>query len=726
MKKKASKTNTSRSIKFKITLLCTLFISIAVFTNYIILIYQAKATITTNTQNNMLDLADSYSQNVTNTVNKISQSTEFMLNSDAISSFIKSGGTENATEAQNFISMFSNMNSDSEEINLVSADGIVLLSSNEANKGKDISNETYFTELSSDQSTTSEGGMQQNGTQSGVFISDTTGNACITFAVPIRGGSPEDLPADMAENTQSSDSNNTSNTSSDSAEQMPQDIKFSGAITMNIKVSALSSALSDITVKNSKSSYAYLLDSTGTVIYHPENENIGQKLDIQQVSDLVKKIGAGNIPESDIISYTLNGEEKLASFTVDKQNNWLLVIVADKSEILSSLSDLSRITLIISIAIILILTILVYLFAGTITNPIKKITMLINKTANLDLSPDNTFDYLSYKKDETGEMSRSIHKMREVLHKMILQIEEASRNINGSADNLNIIINQVNDHVSDNSATAEELSASMQETASTTEVINLNIQQIGMSSGDITNKANDGTLISKSLIERAIQLKTSTSEATEKTKQIFETVKAQTDLAIEKSKAVDKINILTNTIKEIADQTSLLSLNASIEAARAGEAGRGFAVVASEIGSLADQSAHTVSNINEITNEVHQAVTNLTESLEKTLEFLEKNVLVDYQDFMEASEHYNQDAVIVNDAMSGINTQIKETNDSLIAISNSVSEINNMISEAANGVNDVAEKNTDIVVLTSQTQDMVKSNADNVINLKEIVDQFKL
>ena len=71
-------------------------------------------------------------------------------------------------------------------------------------------------------------------------------------------------------------------------------------------------------------------------------------------------------------------------------------------------------------------------------------------------------------------------------------------------------------------------------------------------------------------------------------------MKDKADAAVEQSKAVQKINDLTNEIKEISSQTNLLALNANIEAARAGEAGRGFAVVASEIGSLASQTLSTV------------------------------------------------------------------------------------------------------------------------------------
>ena len=107
----------------------------------------------------------------------------------------------------------------------------------------------------------------------------------------------------------------------------------------------------------------------------------------------------------------------------------------------------------------------------------------------------------------------------------------------------------------------------------------------------------------------------------------------QSEKAIEGSKAVEKINELTNTIMEISSQTGLLALNASIEAARAGEAGRGFAVVATEIGSLADQTSKAIADIGNIVKAVNEAVGNMTECLSETTGFLETTVLEDYKEF---------------------------------------------------------------------------------------------
>ncbi len=104
---------------------------------------------------------------------------------------------------------------------------------------------------------------------------------------------------------------------------------------------------------------------------------------------------------------------------------------------------------------------------------------------------------------------------------------------------------------------------------------------------------------------------------------MYKTNEKELSEAIEKSKSVEKINVLSEAILKITEQTNLLALNAAIEAARAGEAGKGFSVVAEEIRKLAEESNNTANEIQEITKIVVNAVENLANNSNKILTFID-------------------------------------------------------------------------------------------------------
>ena len=238
--------------------------------------------------------------------------------------------------------------------------------------------------------------------------------------------------------------------------------------------------------------------------------------------------------------------------------------------------------------------------------------------------------------------------------------------------------------------------------------------------------AEEGEQNSMQVRQRAGEMEHVSRTSRDKTDHMYAVMKQKTDVAIEQSKAVDKINELTDAIKDISSQTNLLALNANIEAARAGEAGKGFAVVASEIGSLAEQTLHTVDNINGIVSEVNQAVSNMTDCIMTVMEFLESTVLGDYEDFSKSGGQYLADA----DGFNGIMSQTKEAVGALEGyisqIAGAVEDINEMVNQSADGINVIAEKSGETQNATVEGYSRLKECMKSIEELKEIVSQFQL
>lgn len=488
---------------------------------------------------------------------------------------------------------------------------------------------------------------------------------------------------------------------------------------------AYENALADISMEGIDSSYAYLVDTDGTMLYHPTAEKIGQPVENAVVLGVVAELAKGQVPVNETVTYDFKGVTKYAAYAITA-NRQIVVVTADEDEIMKPLNQIVSKIMLLSLGILAAAIVLAYVVSQFICRPIQQITTIIVDTAQLDFRSNPNGAKLRSRRDETGEMANAVHVMRRNLRSMIGDIDTASNQITQNVDGLQEITTTVDHMCSDNSATSQQLAAGMEETAATTVTINENIEVIKNGADDINSMATEGARTSEAIMMRANDLRTKTVEASTKTMTMYNNVKIKAQEAIEGSKAVDKINELTGTIMEISSQTGLLALNASIEAARAGEAGRGFAVVATEIGSLADQTSKAIKDIGTIVDAVNAAVSNMAECLEETTGFLENTVLTEYKEFEQVSEQYQEDADTFKTSMNDVSDAMAGLANSIDAIAQALSGINSTVGESSIGVSDIAEKTSDMVEKTGTTHDMVEECYTYVEKLREIVSQFVL
>lgn len=484
-------------------------------------------------------------------------------------------------------------------------------------------------------------------------------------------------------------------------------------------------AMQGIEMKGLDSAYAYLVSAEGVMLYHPTAEKIGQQVENSVILGVVGELQAGKTPQDAVVEYDYHGAAKYAGYALT-QNHEIVVVTADKEEIIAPINQMIRYMLIIAAMTLLISIVAGYIVSIFICKPIKQVTEVITQTAQLDFTSTAYGAKLCKRRDETGQMAKQVRQMRDSLRTMVGDMSDASGQITSDVNGLKQVTDMVNTMCMDNSATSEELAAAMEEAAATTANINEHVQEMRREAESISKMAQQGEKQSEEVMVRARGLGDKTEQASNRTLVMYETVKEKSQKAIEGSKAVGKINELTETIMEISSQTSLLALNASIEAARAGEAGRGFAVVATEIGGLADQTARAVGDIGTIVQQVNEAVGNMTECMKETTEFLEESVLNDYKEFKEVSVQYQADAQSYGSNMGQVKTEVAHLAELTEQAAEALDGIKDTVNESAAGVTDIAQKTSDMVAKTVESNDMVEECNGCVDNLKEIVKKFKM
>jgi methyl-accepting chemotaxis protein len=489
-------------------------------------------------------------------------------------------------------------------------------------------------------------------------------------------------------------------------------------------------SLGEIKLEGIETSYAYLASPNAKMVYHPKKDRVGSAVTNDAINKICSRLRSGESPSTignGAVTYVADGYKKFAGYAFTNGGN-IVFVLGEFTQVMKPINNLRNLLIIFLVVGMIAMAVILYVVIKIFLEPLKTVVYELDKTANFDFTKDdnNQSEKLAQRKDEIGIIAKSANDMIDQLTNMVVNISDAGDKINENVLELRKSTDEVNNKCTDNSATSEELAAAMEETSSTAETIAQNVLEMQGEAKNIDKQADSGVDLSEEIMTRADKLKVSTDQATNKTKSIYSSVKAKADEAIESSKAVEKVNELTDTIMAISSQTGLLALNASIEAARAGEAGKGFAVVATEIGSLADQTSDAVGNINGIIGDVNKSVSKMSECLEEINDFLEKTVLEDYAQFGEVSKQYYNDANSFKDSMLDIKTSLSELGTSIDMVTDSVSTISQTVDEAAKGVSDIAEKTTEIVTETSGNLSMVDECEGYVEELEEIVSKFKL
>lgn len=380
--------------------------------------------------------------------------------------------------------------------------------------------------------------------------------------------------------------------------------------------------------------YFWIDDTDYILIAHPmlEEQEGNNRYDttdqngVKLIQEIVKT--ATTIPEGGFNEFWFSkpGQEepapKRAYSMLFKPYNWIVSTgnyVDDMdADILARTTSMNtkvhRIEIFLTISIlvcILIAAVVAFWLAGRFTRPLEKIEQLAKRLSRGDFTQSIRLN----RKDEFGQTAAALDQAQENIGALVREIAGVTATIEQTIERLGDVFQSVEDTTNGvNDAIADMAQGAMTQ-AESTEDATKHVSEMGDNIHTTTNYV-------ESLNKQAGEMAISSKEALE-TIQALGQINIQTREQIEiiykqtgtTNESVQKIKQATELINSIAEETNLLSLNASIEAARAGEAGRGFAVVADQISKLADQSSESAHQIEEV-------VRTLLENSDKEVEIM--------------------------------------------------------------------------------------------------------
>ncbi len=368
---------------------------------------------------------------------------------------------------------------------------------------------------------------------------------------------------------------------------------------------------------------------------------------------------------------------------------------------------------------------LTFIISKSISRPLILAVKHLKLIATGDFTMD-TPEKLKKRKDEIGAIVNAIDIMQTSLKLLITNVSEESNTIQSVVHSVSENVQNLNTNIEEVSATTEELSAGMEETAASTQEMNATAAEIERAVQSIAKKAQEGAIEAQGINKRAMNTKNNVTKSQEKALEIFTKTKDKLQIAMENSKVVEQINVLSEAIMQISSQTNLLALNAAIEAARAGEAGKGFAVVADEIRKLAEESKNTVIEIQRITEKVTSSVNDLSSSSNELLNFVSEDVHNDYTTLLNVAGEYNQDAEFVNNLVLEFSSTSEELLASLQDVIKTIEQVAQASNEGAEGTTNIAQKVSDITEKSNGILEEVKKSTESVEQLNKEISKFKI
>lgn len=482
-----------------------------------------------------------------------------------------------------------------------------------------------------------------------------------------------------------------------------------GVLCADVQLDGVDKVLRD--TKLYKKGYYYAVDTvTGLVMSDSKNEKRNGQ-EIGKLKTATDKKVAEMIKKKEFGKRVLVDDTYLMLSTIDK-TNFVVVGSVDKADVNANLSALQTTNIIIYVIAIAIIIVALYIILKILLKPIQTITGLIEQMHELNL----TQRAQANTKDEFGEMSGKMNLLADTLSDVVRNVKGAVTNVDEKADNNAQVATNMNSLATRQNEAIEQLQETMEQLSGA-------ISQIAEGANDLTKDIHNTNEAADRAEDMAVETTKFVSEGHKDMVDMNQTMDGISQASKTLQKAVEELRVglegidaMVGSINEIADQTSLLSLNASIEAARAGESGKGFAVVADEIRKLAEGSAEIVEDIIVRTTEMN----NRMEVVAKMSENNISQINVGNQVVSRTSETFDK----IQDNVQEIQAAIHQVNDAVSMIEEVASDMAASTEEQTASTENVLLHCDNILQIAGQFKDRGQEMAEASSELRGLSEQL--
>lgn len=466
-----------------------------------------------------------------------------------------------------------------------------------------------------------------------------------------------------------------------------------------------------------------ILYMNDTVVASNIEEEIGNKAPEEVVSRVLKNgeeyDTSGNVQGERIRQHYMPIQNK------EGKTIGIFYVGIDESILADSIQGLVLPLSIVIVISLLLGIVLSVLFSTKLVKRIKQVQCQLAAVADKNLIYNMPEDTLKAK-DELGEMARASERTAQALKEVIQTMSETAKSIDDSLTETSQKVDILSGKLEGMSAMTVQVSAGLEETASAMHDLDVSTDDIELVVKGVAQKAQQGVAEVEKINSRAQKLQENAKEARNKANRILKGNRQRMKEAIEASRNIEQIQVLTETIRNITNQTNLLAINASIEAARAGESGQGFAVVAMEITDLSEASSEAVEKIQNVAATVTESVSSLIESAEVILDFINTSVMEAYASLVETGDQYQEDASYVDSLVDSLSDTTDQILKSLNEMNETIRDITAKSDEGAKESATVAEDTNMAAEHAGEINKLAASTGESSNKLRAFVERFRM